>query len=321
VTQATTPAHCSDDYFFFGSRLRSAVPLPSLPAWPEQFAVSKALPTITLSLGDTPSSLEDLIFSSPFLQIARDKSALITIAAVGTFYLPNSSQIVLQPAPAVQPYEIDAVFRTSIAGILLHLRGQLPLQASCILMDGRAIAISGATALGKSAIAAALVRQGATLLADGLCVFDPAMSAPHVFPSATTVRLWPDVMKHLDIPPELRLPTRPDHPGHCIALPIAAASAGASYSFPLAHLFRLGSSNILGAPETTHRHGPSAVFPARNLVYQQQLGHLLGNKALEFTTLTTLPRHTAIFGLQRTRKLSQLEQCVDVVLAALSESA
>jgi hypothetical protein len=307
----------SYNYFFYGYHLRSAIPLSSLPAWP--VPAPEAEPEITLNLGKTPSSLDDLLWSSPFIQIARDKSALVRVAAVASFYLPNGREIIVQPAPGVHPSEIEAIFLSTVAGVVLHQRNLLPFHASCVLLNGRAggraIAITGLAAQGKSALAVALVQRGATLLADDLCVVNSANKSMHAIGGCHHARLWPDVMDHLKIPNEQRLATRPHHGKHAVAL--ASSKLG---SYPLTHLIRFGTTSNT-TPELVPLHGPGSVLPARNLIFQRDIGHLLGNASLEFRTLTALAHHVRVRSLSRTQLLKHLDQCADLILAAIEGGA
>jgi hypothetical protein len=302
------------DYFFHGCRLRSAIPLASLAPWPASAPESASV--VTLTAGEAPHGLDDPIWSSPFIQIARDKSVLVNIAAVARFYLPNGRDIVVQPAPGAQTYEIESIFLTTVAGLLLHQRSTLPLQASCIALDGRAIAISGPAGYGKSALAAALVQRGAALLADDLCVLDLSQPTPHVASGSAHCRIWPDVMEHLGITKEQRLPTRLNHGKHAVALP-ACPPGG----YPLTHLVRIAMFTTSVTPELVPLHGPGSVLPVRRLVFQRDIGHLLGNASIEFRALTALASRVRIFSLRRTQPLQHLDPCVDLILNAASGEA
>jgi len=136
-------------------------------------------------------------------------------------HAPYETKIVVRPAPGAELFEIETILLGAVAGIVLHLRSMLPLHASCVVLSGRAIAFSGPCASGKSALATALVRRGALLLTDDLCVAGLSDRSVRAVAGTMQVRLWPDVMDRFDVPPEQRLPTRLEHGKHAVAVPEA----------------------------------------------------------------------------------------------------
>jgi hypothetical protein len=300
------------DCIFFGSHLRAPFPLPSLPLWPASTAADA--PDVEISLGETPVSLADPLWFSPFVQLGRDRSALVNVAAVGRFWLPDGARIIVQPSPGAQDFEVETILLGTVAGILLHQRSQLPLHASCVVLDGRAIVLSGSPASGKSALAAALVRHGASLAADDLCVLDTSGGSVRILGGMRQARLWPDVMDWLETPLELRLPTRSGH-GKC-AVSMAAAQA---HSWPLHLLVRLGTSNMAVEPTLERQTGLRSIFPPDGLVFQREIGQLLGNAGFEFSGITALVRQVARVSLMHRANLDSLAPCVELILQAARE--
>ncbi|MGA2047178.1 MAG: hypothetical protein ABSG96_05770 [Terracidiphilus sp.] len=302
------------DYFFFGLRLSSSFELPSIPLWPAMD--SEGTPDITIRFGEVHASLADPIWSSPFVQIGRDKSALVNVATVARFWLPDRSQIVIQMSPGAELFEVEAFLIGTVAGLVLHQRGLLPLHGSCVVLDGRAISISGTSASGKSAIAASLVRRGARLLGDDLCVLHASINGLTVVAGSMRARLWPDVLDRFEIPPEQRLSTRLEHGKHAAILPAADARA-----WPLHLLVRIRLNDTVADPMLERVHGLDSLFPPDSLVYQRKIGQLWGNAATEFSGLTALARNASRFSLRRTKVLDHLEQCTDLILKAFREEA
>jgi serine kinase of HPr protein (carbohydrate metabolism regulator) len=67
--------------------------------------------------------------------------------------------IVVQPNPEASRVEIETFLMGTIAGILLHQRGIMPLHGSCVEINDAAIALTGPSGRGKSTLAAALARR------------------------------------------------------------------------------------------------------------------------------------------------------------------
>jgi hypothetical protein len=301
------------DYSFFGLRLRSPFRLHSLPAWPA--LGFNGAPEVELYFGETPASLAQPIWASPFVEIASDRTALVNISAVARFWIRGATQahgattIAVQPVPGAELSEIETILLGTVAGIVLHLRSLLPLHASCVVLGGRAIALSGPGASGKSALAAALVRRGALLLSDDILVADDSERPVRAMAGTTRARLWPDVMDRFEIPREQRLPTRPGHGKHAVALPAAEAR-----TWPLKFVVRIETTGTENEPVLVRQHGLPALFPFKGLVYQREIGRRLGNATDEFRALTALAGGAPFFALRRTRVLDHLDQCADLVL-------
>jgi hypothetical protein len=64
------------DYYFHGFRLRSAIPLATVPLWP--IGQETTVPQLHFLAGEASTALIDPVFTSPYVQIGRDCSALIT---------------------------------------------------------------------------------------------------------------------------------------------------------------------------------------------------------------------------------------------------
>jgi hypothetical protein len=300
------------DFIFFGSRLRAPFPLPSLPVWP--VSAAEGAPDVEIRLGETPASLADPLWSSPFVQVGKDRSALINVAAVGRFWLPDGGRVIVQPSQGAQDFEVETILLGTVAGILLHQRSRLPLHASCVVLDGRAIVLSGSSASGKSLLAAALVRRGARLAADDLCVLDASGGSVQVIGGTGQARLWPDAMNWLETPPELRLPTRSGH-GKCAVSMIAAEA----HPWPLHLLVRLGVSNLAAEPTLERQQGLGSIFPPDGLVYQREIGQLLGNAGIEFSGITALARQVTRVSLTHRAIINSLDPCVELILRAARE--
>ena len=84
--------------------------------------------------------------------------------------------------------------------MLWHQRGLLPLHASVVVSNARAIALCGCGAAGKSTLAAILASQGHDVIADDICVVDAHRNGKVlVSPCCAKLQLWPDALAELGI--------------------------------------------------------------------------------------------------------------------------
>jgi hypothetical protein len=78
-----------------------------------------------------------------------------------------------------------------ILGFVLRLRGILPLHASCVAVDGRAIALLGAPGAGKSTTAAAFARLGYPIVSEDVVALSERGNSFWVQPGYPRINLWP----------------------------------------------------------------------------------------------------------------------------------
>jgi hypothetical protein len=79
-----------------------------------------------------------------------------------------------------------------VLGFALRLRGIPCLHASAVEVGGRAVALLGGAAAGKSTTAAAFARLGYPVLTDDVAPILERNDALHIQPAYAQLRLWPD---------------------------------------------------------------------------------------------------------------------------------
>jgi hypothetical protein len=293
----------SSIFSFYGSRLLSEIALSFVPTCAEQ----DKQPEVLLKRGVIREALAEPIWSSPFVSIAANGTTLIEIAAVGRFLLRGGREITVEAAPSAAPIEIETLLMGPVAGVLLHQRGIFPLHASCVEFGGVAIAIAGSSGRGKSTLAAALLRRGATLLSDDICALRLPEGQPAVaLQGGTAISLWPDARAALCGGCEW-LPIRRGHAKHLARL--HAAELG---SRRLAAIVRLAADRGDVRPGIHRLYGPATVAPPiAELVYRFSLGRLLGRGQQLFRDVMRLAGAVPIYELHKPLGLSRIEEAAD----------
>jgi hypothetical protein len=255
----------------------------------------------------------DPVWSTSLVQVGSDRSALVTVAAVGRFWLPDGNRVVYERALMAEDYELETILLGTVAGLLLHQRSLLLLHTSCVLLYGRAMAISGPSAMGKSALAAVLVKRGALLISDDLCVLHNGPQGFRVTTGANRLRLWPNVLDRLEIAPELCFPVRRNHPKRSVAMPTTETCL-----WPLSLLIRL-SSNQAATPSLDKHPGLHALFPPNGLIFLREVAARMGNRENEFNGIMEIANNLPQWLLIRTRLMDQFEACADLIVEAARE--
>jgi hypothetical protein len=293
----------TEDRMLYGYRLRTDLPLASLPP-----AVGDGLPEIELRFGEVSQNLDAPIWRSPFIEIGTDGDVLMRLGDHTCFLVREGREVIVNEAAVSHMADVETFLLGAVSGVLLHQRSDLALHASCVASDGRAVAIVGPSGRGKSTLAAALAARGATLLTDDVCRILFEGRTVLTVPGSCRLRLWPDAARTLDHVPET-LPTgRSGHPKRILEL-----SSGNVDPVPLAAIVRLGVDTRLDVPTLTRLSGPTSVMPAEDMLYRARLGRRLGRRIELFQGLTRLAALVPVFSLIRTGNVADLPDLVGLV--------
>ncbi len=299
------------DYAFYGSRLRSEVPLSLVPFC----AIQQDPPDMELKFGHVPEFLPETVWSSPFVSIAANGSALVRAPSAGRFFVKDGREITLESASGSTALEIETFLMSAVAGIILHQRGVLPLHASCVEIDGIAIAVCGISGLGKSTLAAALVRQGAILISDDICPVWFSEGVAVAMQGSTGLRLWPDSRKAFQTDETFWSPIRAGH-----AKQVRAVHQPELRPRRLGAIIRLlGGTHAKAA--ITRLRGPRAVSPLDEVIYRLKLGRLLGRSATLFRDVMRLAQAMPVYALQRPASLHSIDYVTRLVSTVVEDAA
>lgn len=172
-------------YWLFGLQVRSELALPGLEHAPD---INDA--DASIELGQVPAPAD------PLLELVVDElGATLTIEGVGRYRIERGTRITIEPEAGAPEANVRLFLLGSAMGVLLHQRGLLPLHASAVEVDGKAVAFAGPSGSGKSTLAAAFHDHGYRVIADDVCVvrFDQAgrALACHGIPR---LRLWEEAL-------------------------------------------------------------------------------------------------------------------------------
>lgn len=189
----TNPA----DYILSGLRLCSDLPLPELVPAPETLNEAEVI----LRLGKTPETLEKPVKSGVLYQAAPGRF-LLNMPGIARYFVQNGNEILVEPAPDSLAEEVRLFLLGSVWAALLHQRERLALHASGILTPQGAVIFMGMSGSGKSSLAAAFYQRGYPVLGDDTIAIQAGKDQILIYPTFPELRLWPDMLQTLGIPPE-----------------------------------------------------------------------------------------------------------------------
>jgi hypothetical protein len=216
----------------------------------------------------------------------------------------DGTDLTFDPQSDADPDEVEKLRRGAVPLLLAHLGGKIPLHASAVALEGRAIVLVGGSDRGKSTLAAALCDQlGASLLGDDAVVIERRADASHVV--ALEESHWLDVAsaRALGRPADF-VDKRPHAPRR-----IDVKSA------PLAMIVHLEFSTI----DEPARLVPVAGLEAIAGLLAQLTRFLVDDREVarrDLTALAELIDHTRVARLERPRRLDLLRHTAALVAAA-----
>ena len=180
-------------YRFAGLIISSDFPMPELPR-------ATGTPVVHLSTGtrlrdDVPRQWchSWRVRGGPFwMRVAATGSGHIVQFPGFAEFAVTPDAIVCHARTGVPSGTVRHLLLDQLIPALLGSRARLVLHASAVDIGARAIGFLGAAGAGKSTLAAALVRGGASLVTDDALVIDCGTSVPRAVPSYPGLRLWPD---------------------------------------------------------------------------------------------------------------------------------
>ena len=147
-------------------------------------------PDILIQRRAVPIALGGSSVTGPSWEFRNDRF-LLRVPRLGRILVSAGRYINVQMEPGAHEHDAMGFVLGTAFGLLLHQRDTLVLRAAAVAKDGRAIAICGASAAGKSTLAAALCGSGYSFVTDDLCVVDlNERQQPITLSDGHNLKLW-----------------------------------------------------------------------------------------------------------------------------------
>ena len=295
-------------YELCGWRVASAIALPELRRWDG----APGTPDIVIAVGEVPALLPDAVLETPYLQADGEARVRYSIAGVADFLIERGERVTIAPKLDPASPDVRVFLLGSVFGLLCNQRGLLPLHASAVEIDGRAVAFAGASGSGKSTMAMAFHRRGFRLLADDVTPVGFDGAQVRFLPSIRSMRLWSDSVAQAGWDLAAVERCRPD------LEKFSQAFDDAFVTQPLAPaaLFHLRPlPDTVGDVMLNRLHGAAAVQQVRRQAYRwRTLQRAVGKgEAMSrvIRAATGIPRH---FELMRRIAFDNLDATVDAIV-------
>jgi hypothetical protein len=179
----------ASDYALCGWRFRSEIPIEALPAWDGD---ANHPPDIELIRGSVP----EVPFDAPVSVVAAGRDmATVVSAEAGRFAVTDGKRVVADVLPGALPGFVEVTIAGPVLGTISYQRDMLSLHSNTIVIDGKAIALSGRSGAGKSTLAAMLLKRGHRLISDDVLPLFEADGRTFGLPGSQNLRLWGEALE------------------------------------------------------------------------------------------------------------------------------
>jgi hypothetical protein len=302
------------DFWYYGLRLRTDLPLTGLPRWSGEAGPAD----IEVLHGHVPERLHFPTWSNQELAVGTDNAALMTLRNVGRLIAGGGTTARISLCNAdVSMLDVEGYLLAKVAGVLLHQRGVLLLHASSIVLGGQAVAFTGRSGAGKSTIAASLVRNGKRLLNDDITAirFGPDDS-PAAIPGSPHLRLRDDAAATIGISAAALHPQR-SADGKRVWRRVLEETS----TVPLAAVFRLATDPLCTTPHLELLRGTRAILPMGDVLYRFPLARRLGRTSSLAKQMLKMAQVIPIYRLTRPQHADTLPEILDLVQSTVMSNA
>ncbi len=293
----------SSCYRAFGLRLQSALPLPEL--YPDDVACGAVDGSIYVNVRLAPAPPPDAPEILPAVRVDADHFWM-DVPRVGRFLVRNGREMIVEPCPGAPDGDVRAYLLGSAMGALLQQRGLLPLHASAVAVDGRAVAFIAPAGSGKSTIAMHLQHRGHRVICDDICAVEVADGVARLRPGLRNLKLWRASLGAIARTPDGLEPVLADMDKYRVPVDAPAEDR----VFDLAAVVLLGWGK---EPAIAPLPGAEAVGALIANTFRGQFVAPMGRQAAHWRQCLDLFNAVGVHRLVRPRVLDRLAEASDLV--------
>ena len=235
---------------------------------------------------------------------------LLKVDGIARYYVTEGRRILIERKPGATDEEILLFLMGSAMGALLHQRNILPLHASAVQVDGKAVLFTGPSSIGKSTLACGFQKRGYALLADDVCAVSANENGEALaIPGFPQLKLWADALKKLEEDRKGLNRVRLDQDFEKYFVPFD--NAGNS-PVPVRSVFVLDTTNTDKFEIDPLKRGDK-IDPIINNTYRPRFLEGLGGKKEHFKQCAAVAAKAGVIRIIRPRKGFRLDELMDLV--------
>jgi len=172
--------------------------------FPFSFPLFRVVPSdvpadVVVELGILPPPSPDARLAGP-LRLAEPGKVRFGLPGVAKVLVTNGERILVERDPGGSEETLRLLLMGTVAALLLHQRGYLPLHGSGVVTPYGAVLFVGHSGVGKSTVLGALLKRGYSMICDDLAALRlDEDGVTRVCPGAPLYKLWADSAEALDL--------------------------------------------------------------------------------------------------------------------------
>ncbi len=294
------------DYRYTAFGLVFATPFPC----PELFPVAADTPDVVVRYASVPA-ITHPIYNGTHNQIQFvDGQFLYNKTGVMRAFVQQDSHVLLQRVPFVHDDEVRYTFLTIIMSALLLQRGILPMHASAIRTPRGSLLFLGPSGVGKSTLAAEMVRRGYPMQADDITPIHIEGTQPMVVPGFPQLKLSLEAAQRVQQDLEGVTQVRPKEEKLSVLKHVSFSQTPS----PLRAIIRLEPDAV---PQAALRplSGLDKFNVLLDYTFNQSFLDGLQRRTDHFHQVTAVGNATAVYALRRPHQGFQLQALADYIEA------
>ena len=316
-TRQPIPESRAPHVFHFGPfRFESQIDIPELRATRSSSFTPRP---VTIRLGGVPPSISGATPFDIHCQLTASEY-LLDIPGTARYYVRDGNHVSVDFVPGTPIANITTYLLGSVFGALCHQNGLLPLHASAVESNGGVIAFLGDSGAGKSTLAACLQRRGHPIVADDICLIEPADTTTgplRVIPVAGWLKLWNRSLEHLGETPEEQHRVFSTDDKFRLYLPPTEASreTSARHLTRVVFLEKSAAGDPASPPQPTLQpvDTPTAIAGLMDMTYAPYVLALTGQDARAFRQCARVFQHAQAYRLTVPWSLDRIDSVLDLL--------
>lgn len=187
---------------------------------------------------DDKRNFNNCLLCRPHLKV-NNNALWLDVWNVASYYATNGDQITITPHLNSDLDSIKLFLYGSALGAILHQRGIIPFHGSAFSINDKGILLCGFSGAGKSSLTASFCQNGAKFISDDITPVSMNDSTAQIAPLKTSMKLWDDSIKKLNIKNDNLKKIRPVLDKYYVPYPVNHKK------YRLDHLIILGVHNQL----------------------------------------------------------------------------
>ena len=270
-------------------------------------------PDVTITFHDDIGRPETPVYADLLLE-ARPQDLWFMGTSELSFRVLNGTDIKIERTPNVTDQDINLYLVGSAFGVICLQRGLMPMHCSAIEHQGKAIAFTGSSGVGKSTLSAALSQEGYGHVCDDVLVVNFDNSPITVAAMPKGLKLWDHAAKALEIQCGYRVSSNPEFTKSYVAPREASKSSTLNFDT----LYVLDEEDA-DAFSITELKGADKFSEIRRAIYREEWLDYICDKGDTFAQVVALSKEIKLYSFKRPKDLGKIRESATCLISHFTQ--